>query len=117
MIPNVYELLNVSAVNAYVAGRIYGAGNAGDSPTYPYITWQVISGSPSNRLSEVPDTDRATVMVNVWSRSEAEARQTATAVRDALDPAGYQQVLIGPSRDPDTKSFRVQMDYSIWTYR
>ena len=117
MIPDIFTILNQPSVNAFVGSRIYGAGHAGDSPQYPYITWQVISGQPNNLLSEAPTIDNARVQINIWSRSESEVRQAAEAARDVLDLFGYQSILIGPQKDPDTKSYRIQMDYSIWSHR
>lgn len=117
MIPDIYSILNVAAVNAHVGTRIFGAGHADDSPVYPYITWQVISGRPENYQGQAPNVDNARVQVNVWARDEAAVRTAAQAARDALDAAGHQVVLIGPDRDPETKSYRIQMDYSIWTAR
>lgn len=117
MIPNVFEILNVTAVNDEVGTRIYGAGHAGDSPTYPYITWQIISGAPSNYLGENPNIDQARVQVNIWARTESDVRMAASAARGALDGSGHQVLLVGPTRDPETKSYRIQMDYSLWTER
>lgn len=117
MIPNVYEMLNVAAVNAHVETRIFGAGHAGDSPAYPYITWQVISGAPENYQGQAPNVDNARVQINIWARDEASCRTTATAARDVLDTHGHQALLMGPERDPETKSYRIQMDYSFWTDR
>lgn len=117
MIPDLYALLNVAAVNAFVGSRIYGAGHAGDAPDYPYITWQVMSGRPNNYIVGAPTMDSARVQINVWSRTEAEARQAAQAARDVLDGHGYQLLLAGPTREPDTKTYRIQMDYSLWTAR
>lgn len=117
MIPNIFAMLNVAAVNAFVGSRIYGAGHAGDDPEYPYVTWQILSGQPQKYLGEVPDIDNARVQINVFARSEQSARETATAVRDVMDTEGYQVLLIGPEHDPVTKSTRIQMDYSVWTER
>lgn len=117
MIPDLYSILNVASVNTHVSGRIFGAGHADDSPTYPYITWQVVSGRPKNFAAGAPNCDNARVQINVWARTEEAARLAATAVRDVMDAAGYQRVLIGPEKDPQTKSIRIQMDYSLWTDR
>ena len=117
MIPNVFALLNVAPVNAFVDSRIFGAGHAGDSPNYPYITWQLLTGSPLNLIDEVPNCDKARVQINCWSRSETEVRLMSQAVRDVMDEAGYQVLLMGPERDPVTKSYRIQLDYSLWTSR
>lgn len=115
--PPVYLWLNVAAVNAYVSGRIYGQGHIPDSPTYPYIRYQSVSGSSQNHLSGEPDTDQERVQVDCWTQDRQEALDLAAAVRTELDKHGYQMVKIGPSQDPETKSYRVQFDYSFWTER
>jgi hypothetical protein len=115
--PTVYGLLNVAGVNAHVSGRIYGFGEAPQSPTYPYITWEIVSEVPSNYLGEVPVVDNHRVEVNIWARDQQAALDTKDAVRTALDPNGHQILGLGPNVDPETQSYRIQFDYSLWTSR
>lgn len=117
MEPPVYLWLNVASVNAFVSGRIYGQGHIPDSPTYPYIRYQVVSGAAQNMLSEAPEVDNDRTQVDCWSRDRTEVVQLAAAVRTELDKRGHQLVKIGPTQDPETKSYRVQFDYSFWTHR
>lgn len=115
--PTVYALLNVAGVNAQVGSRIYGFGEAPQSPTYPYITWEIISGVPNNYTGQAPVVDRYRVEVNIWTRDQQAALDTGSAVQAALDASGHQQIQIGPSVDPETQSYRLQFDYSFWTSR
>lgn len=115
--PPVYRWLNVAPVNAFVSGRIYGQGHRPDSPTYPYIGYQSVSASSQNYLSEPPEMDNDRVQIDIWTRDRTEALNLAAAVRTELDKHGHQLVKIGPTQDPETKSYRVQFDYSFWANR
>lgn len=117
MEPNVYRWLNVASVNTFVSGRIFGQGHIPDSPTYPYIRYQVVSGAAQNMLSEPPEMDNDRVQVDFFSRDRTEVAQLAAAGQAELDKRGHQKVKIGPTQDPETKSYRVQLDYSFWTHR
>lgn len=117
MISPVYTLLNVSAVNAFVGGRIYGFGQAPQGVTYPYITHEIISGGSLNYTGNAPATDKLRVEINVWTRAQQDAIDVGNAVRTALDPHGHQLLQIGPSTDADTQSFRLQLDYSFFVSR
>lgn len=115
--PNVYQLLNVAGVNAEVGSRIYGFGTAPQNPTYPYITWEIITGVPSNYQGETPKVDKYRVEVNVWGRDQQTVLDAGAAIQSALDSNGHQITQIGPNQDQATQSFRLQLDYSIWTDR
>lgn len=117
MEPHVYRWLNTTSVNAFVSGRIFGQGHIPDSPTYPYIRYQSVSGASENYLGEAPDTDKERVQVDCWTNDRQQALNLASAVRTELDKHGMQMVKIGPSQDMETKSYRVQFDYSFWTHR
>ncbi len=117
MIPSIYLWLNVTAVNNVAGTRIYPFGDAGDSPTYPYVTWSVVSSGAENKLSGAPDTDNDRVQLDCWAQSMQDALDLATAVRAEMDKYGHQLVKIVHPIDPDTKSYRVQFDYSIWSHR
>lgn len=115
--PTVYGMLNVAGVNAQVSGRIYGFGQAPQSPTYPYITWEIVSEIPSNYLGEAPIVDNHRVEINIWARDQQTALDTKDAVQSALDSNGNQLLGLGPNVDPETQSYRIQFDYSLWTNR
>lgn len=117
MISPVYSLLNVPAVTALVGTRIYGFGQAPQGVTYPYITYQIISGGSLNYTDTTPNTDKLRVEINVWTRAQQDAVTVGNAVRTALDPHGHQLLQIGPSTDADTQSHRLQLDYSFFVSR
>lgn len=115
--PLVFSLLNVAGVNATVSDRIYGFGEAPQSPTYPYITWEITSEVPSNYVSETPTVDNHRIEINIWARDQQTALDTKDAVQTALDSNGHQLISLGPNVDDDTQSYRIQLDYSLWTSR
>lgn len=117
MIPNIYSWLNVTAVNNIAGTRLYPFGDAGDSPTYPYVTWFTPSSGATNYLGEAPNTDNDRVQIDCWAQSQQDAINLASAVRAEMDKYGHQVVMMVHPIDPDTKSYRIQMDYSIWSAR
>lgn len=117
MIAPIYGYLNVAAVNAFVSGRIYGFGQAPQSPTKPYITWQVVSGVPSNYQGQAPSVDRQRIQVDIWSDDQQQTLDLGSAVRTELDKHGYQITQVGPQVDPETYTNRLTLDYSIWLGR
>lgn len=117
MIPNIYAWLNVAAINAIAGTRLYPFGDAGDSPTYPYVTWFLPSSGAENYLGESPNVDNDRVQIDCWARSQQEALDLASAVRTEMDQYGHQTVKIVHPIDPDTKSYRIQFDYSLWVSR
>lgn len=117
MIPQIYSWLNVSAVNAIAETRLYPFNDAGDSPTYPYVVWQFVSSQAQNQLSGTPGMDNDRVQIDCYARDQQTVLDLAEAVRDAMDPRGHQLTRIDHGIDPDTKSYRLQFDYSIWMNR
>jgi len=116
MIPPVFSFLNVAPVNALVDTRIHFI-DAGDSPTYPYIRWFVPSGAAGNYLGQPPNVDNDRVQIDCFTRDKQQVLDLADAVQSELDRHGHQLVKIVHTIDPDTKSYRVQFDYSFWTDR
>lgn len=90
----------------------FGLGPQKGSQDYalPYVTFQTISGQPSNYLGQLPDSDSMTVQIDCWAETPASARAVADAVRDALEPVGYVVSWRGESKDPDTKNYRISFD-------
>ena len=115
--PPVFGWLNVASVNAFVDQRIYGQGHIPDSPTYPYIRYQSVTGASQNCMSGPPAADQDRTQVDMWTRDRNQALQLAAAVRTELDKHGTQLVKIGPNQDHETKAYRVQFDYSFWDQR
>lgn len=120
MIPPIYQWLNVAAVNALAGTRLYPFGDAGDSPVYPYVTWFFPTIGAENLLAEAPTIDRFRVQIDCWAQGvngQQNALDLAQAVRTVMDTHGHQQVRIDHPIDPDTKSYRIQLDYDVWHHR
>lgn len=119
MNPPVFAALNVSAVNAFVGGRIFQT-RANQDTTRPYIVWQIVGGGPDNNLSCDPEFDDA--RVRVWcytpdTAGSAAARNLALAARDALEAVTH--VIFGPIDDyeSDTKLYVWIMDAEFFDNR
>lgn len=123
MIPPVFPLLSAAgAVTALVGAapvRVFGFGEAPTiDPTYPYVTWQTVAGTPENELSGAPRVDSHRVQVDCWGSSQSSVLAVAEAVRDAIEAAGHHMVGFGDtSRDPDTRAYRYRMDVQFWKNR
>jgi len=97
--------------------RVFAFGEAPENTARPYVTWQVITGSPENYLANRPDIDGYTLQVDVWADDGQAARDVAAAVRDAIEPHAYIVRWGGESRDPDTRAYRLSFDVSWFVHR
>jgi hypothetical protein len=81
----VYGLLTQAAgLTALVGSRIY-PDLMPDSPTYPSVTYQRLSGSSERGSTSDPPLKSATYQVSAWSRSRSEALAVAAQIRVAMD--------------------------------
>lgn len=130
MIPPIFETLQASATVRSLLGarpRVFKHGEAPQAPppragqtqadVRPYATWLLISGVPENTLSEAPGIDRDSIQIDVYSKTEAECEAVATAIRDQLETVTHMTALRMPPRDPETKLFRLSMDFDYWLER
>jgi len=90
--------------------RCYMFGSAPQGVTLPYAVWQTISGNPENYLGQVPDLDRFTTQIDVYAATETSARNTAKALRDAIEPVAHITAWRGESTDPETFHKRYSFD-------
>lgn len=123
MYPPIYQLCNADAgVKALIPDgashiRLYSFGNAPQGVVKPYAVHQLINGTPENYLGCRPDSDYATIQVDVYSDQASEVRTVAEALRDALEGDAYITSWRGESRDPDTLNYRFSFDVSFITNR
>lgn len=122
MLPNVYPLVNVPAVRAIAPDgasnvRVYPFGEGPQSITYPYATFQSISGVPANQLSGRPQVDQVRVQFDAYGQTGAQARSLAAAIRDAIEPSGHLVLFFDQGRDPDTNAFRITASFDLWAAR
>ena len=90
--------------------RLYPHGRAPQGVVYPYVTWQVINGSPENYLAGRPDTDAFTLQVNCYGNTGTQAQNVAGAIRDAIELTAYVVNWAGDDTDPETNKPYVSFD-------
>lgn len=122
MVPDIYPILsNNSAVAALLCDssicRIVPFGEAQEKIDYPYVTWFVPDGTPWNTLAKVPQGDELLTQVDIWGKTAASALDVAAAVRDALEPHAHMIGVGSMQKDPDTKTYRVRLDFNFFTER
>jgi hypothetical protein len=121
MIPPVLVLLKasgpVTALLGHPKPRVYPFDEAPQSPTYPYVTWQIIAGAPENFLSQLPDMDSYSTQIDVWASDGDSCLAVAKAVRDALETSAYMTDFGNTERDPDTQAYRYRMTFDFFKAR
>lgn len=115
--PPIFAVCNASpAVQAELGNpcRFYPFGRAenddGGRPQRPYAVWQVVSGVPENYLGCLPDADNWTLQVDVYAATAKQARDAATALRNAIEPEAYVTAWRGESVDAETRNYRCSFD-------
>ena len=119
MLPPIFHWLKTAQVQAIIGTppRAYRHGSAPQDTTRPYVTWQLISGIPDNTLSELPKVDRLSVQVDCWHQTDTGIEQLATAVRDAIEPYAHMTGIVINLREPETKLYRIGLQFDIWQGR
>lgn len=120
MYPPVYSLVsNDSAVQAAlgIEPRVYPFGMAPQFPAKPYAVWQVISGSPENYISDVPNMDSFGVQVDVYADTAATVRACGLALRNALERDAHVVSWRGEDKEGDTGLYRLSFDVDFWVTR
>lgn len=117
MFSPVYETIlgHLPAVNLLGGNpiRVFSFGETeGQDVALPYVVHQEIAGQPENHLSCLPDVDNNTTQIDIYASTRSSARETAIAVRDAMEKVAYVVSGASTSRDPDTRLFRVSFDVS-----
>lgn len=118
MLPPVAQTLSdSSALVALVGNRIYRHDRAPQKPDRPYVTWYLLSGEPTNTLSEVPGIDRLTIHIDCWHTEDRGIVALATAVRDAIEPYAHCTVIPINEREAETKLYRISLQFDWWLNR
>jgi hypothetical protein len=124
MLPDVFNVLNTSAVRAWVGTsppRIYRHGYAPQDVAAPYVTWFVINGTPENHLDGTPPVDMVSIQVDSWSAKDGEGAQLvnmlADALRDAIEVDHYLTDFSIDGREPETGRFRISLTFTYWAAR
>lgn len=121
MLPDVFALLNVSAVSALVGARIYRHGSAPQDVVAPYITWFQVYGRPENTLSETPAVDNCTIQIDCWSANTGagatQINALAEAVRNAVEARWHVTGIVANEKDFQTQRYRIGMQCTIFDHR
>ncbi len=121
MLPPIYNLLQADpTVVGMVGNRVFRHGTAPKGVSSPYLTWFQVAGTPENTLSERPAVDRSTVQLDVWvdgPNGDRRAEEIAEAVRDALEPYAHQTSTPIDQRDPETRLWRIALEFDFWLSR
>jgi hypothetical protein len=119
MLPPIYTWLKVSAVQAIIGNppRAYRHGDAPQDTTRPYVTWSIVSGIPENELSDAPKVDRLTVQLDCWHQTDKGVEDLAAAVRNAVEPQGHMTNIVINLREPETRLYRIGLQFDIWLPR
>lgn len=95
--------------------RVYPWGENTDNPVqYPYVTFQLVGGSPEAQLAGVSKVDEGTLQVDVWAKTAQDARAVRTALRDVVEPKCRITSWRAEGKDPVTGSHRCGFD-CLWT--
>lgn len=101
-----------------VCPRVYPDVAPTDTPR-PYVTWQQIGGDVINPLNNEPPGKRnASIQINVWSETRAEAISVINQIEDAMRVAtaflARPQAAAFNDYDHDMKRYGSQQEFSIW---
>lgn len=106
-----------AAVQALVGQRVYPYRIPVD-PTWPLVTFFVVSGTPGITLSGLDGSGNFLIQVDSWSASNGkESRDVAGAVRAAMDAAPLMNVGAVDERqvyEQTGKRYRNSQDFSCW---
>jgi len=120
MLPPVFNALAADTAVTQIIGsppRAYRHGRAPQDTTRPYVTWNLVVGTPENVLDQTPEIDRQTVQVDCWHQTDAGVEALATAVRDAIEPEAHMTGVIINEREAETKLYRIGMQFDWFLLR
>lgn len=97
--------------------RVYPFGDAPAVLTYPLATWQTVTGSPENNLSETPPLDRYGVQFDVYAETAPECWAISEAMRDVLETLGHMTFFGNTERATDVRKYRQTLTFDFWLNR
>jgi hypothetical protein len=120
MLPPIFQTLkSAGAVTAILGAtpKVYRHGSAPQDVVAPYVTWSVIAGVPENNLSSTPQIDRLPVQVDCWHTTDTGIEALAVAVRNALEGVCHMTGILLDEREPETKLYRISLQFDYWLPR
>lgn len=103
------------AVSAIVGSKIFPMV-ATEGEVVPYIVYQVSASTREGAMNGPGSLRNARMQLDCYAATYSAAKALGAAVRAALDGAGLQSAMIIEQDllDPETKSYRQLIEYSIW---
>jgi len=86
--------------------QLYPFGEAPQLGAKPYAVWQLVGGGPENYISNVPDIDQVTVLVDTYAKEASMAREVSAALVAAIESVAHVVRHNGEWRDPETRAYR-----------
>lgn len=121
LLPSLASIVKGSTAIKAVIGtnpiRFYPFGSAPQGTAKPYVTELVVDGVPENTLSETPAVDGCRVQLSVWAATGSAAEALALLFRDAIEPTHHILSIRNMGRDPETMTYRVDLDVSVFNHR
>lgn len=106
-----------TGISALVATRIYPT-IAPETVTPSFIVYTRVTTNPVNSLVGTNALKNPLFQIDVYSRTHQQARSLGILIREAILAATPFSAVWRDTRDdyePDTKLYRVSLDFSIWT--
>lgn len=104
-----FQLIKQSPACTAVLGdnpiRFFEFGTAPQLEQLPYATFQLINGTPFNKLSGPAGADQITYQIDAWAKSTSEIKALAHAIREAIEDSGY-IVFFNTGKDDESGLFR-----------
>lgn len=114
MYPPMFELASQDADVIASLGetptKLYPFGEAPQGIDSIYAVWQVISGTPENYLSKVPDADHFKIQIDVYGRTVTESRTAARALQKVYEQHAYIMNTGREMRDTHSNLYRISFD-------
>jgi len=109
-------LTDSEAVDGLVEGRVYALTRPQEDPL-PAIVWQRISTVPQNSLNGFSGLDEVRIQFSCYAETLLQAKELAAAMRSALNGNSELKstcVMEMDDQDPETRNFRVLVDFNFW---
>jgi hypothetical protein len=119
--PPVFSLLAAAAGVTAIIGtspvRCYPGGEALQGTAAPYIVWQIVSDNVQAYLAGAPSGDQLRVQLDLYATTRDQCAALLRQVQLALDEAAYQISYNVDEREPETRLWRMSVDYDFWVER
>jgi hypothetical protein len=98
------------------SGRCYPLINTDPVIVCPYITFQVITGSPILAVASSNNPENVDVQIDIFGKTYASAHTLAQSVKTAMLASSLQnaQTMYQDLWEEVSKEYRVMLEYSIW---